>query len=273
MPDGNIFTRQNAGMIRGEPPRSIWKVNQPARESRVLRERMIDHSAAIDLAQSHSPTSGTARQVVQIINGGSMPSSVPAYFLANPVSVSGDETEGLAPTFTADTSTSMVVCVLNKVPAVSDYLNVYLVGDRWVSDGGGGGGGDTCGCGCMPCVLPNMPLHISGTSQGVGFAVTLGNIAGACTWNVAGCLTIAGFGTASQKQFTFDIQCVGGVTTYRYASYTCGADIFCQSSCQTNLSVYKTDGSETSLTLNSFDCSPLNLSFTASNDDTITVTE
>ena len=105
---------------------------------RQLRRRQTDLAAQID-RQPGPPDPGTTAQVVQVYNGGAMPATAPGQYDCHPVTVTGAETEGGAVTATADSGRSLVVIVLNTVPAVGDYLVARLIGGRWVARKGGGG--------------------------------------------------------------------------------------------------------------------------------------
>ena len=62
-------------------------------ETRILRARHADLAGQVDRAIPFG-SSGTPRRLVQIYNGGSMPSSPDHFFLAYPIELDGAETEG-----------------------------------------------------------------------------------------------------------------------------------------------------------------------------------
>ena len=108
----------------------------PAREARILRDRQAAFEDALDAAAqaSESRPFASARLLVQIYNGGSMPSSPDLWYFTHPVLAYGAETEGGAATFSVDTATTVPVIVLGGVPSVGDYLTAYSVGGRWVAE-------------------------------------------------------------------------------------------------------------------------------------------
>lgn len=102
--------------------------------SRILRHRLDDLQFAIDQIPDR-PSSGPARILVQVYNGGSMPTSVPGMFLGHPIELSGDECEGCLAGKTVDSETSIPVVVLGpKVPVAGDKLVATSVAGRWVAE-------------------------------------------------------------------------------------------------------------------------------------------
>ena len=94
----------------------------------------------------------TARRLVQVYNGGSMPSSPDHVYLTHPVELDGTEEEGGSASPNVDTTTTIPVVVLWNAPAVGDILTAYGAGGRWVAERGGtpGTGSLTCGA----CTIP-----------------------------------------------------------------------------------------------------------------------
>jgi hypothetical protein len=111
-----------------------------------LIRRTDDLAGAIarrDLATKSSRRTG----VFQVFNGGSMPTTTPAFFDSHPVRLSGTETEGGAGTVTADTTKALPLLVLGQVPAVGDNLPARLINGVWVAERRGSSGpGDCPGC-------------------------------------------------------------------------------------------------------------------------------
>jgi hypothetical protein len=105
-----------------------------AREARIMRDRQAAHENALDVAATRSAPQAAARMLVQVYDGGSMPSSPNLWYFTHPVLCYGDETEGGAATLEADTDTTIPVIVLRGVPSVGDYLTAYSVGGRWVAE-------------------------------------------------------------------------------------------------------------------------------------------
>jgi hypothetical protein len=106
--------------------------------SRILRHRHDDLQLDIDQA-IRTPTPRTDRMLVQIYDGGhvpsSMPTSVPGMFLGHPVELSGDECEGCTAGQSVDSDTSIPVVVLGPgVPVAGDKLVTVSTGGRWVAE-------------------------------------------------------------------------------------------------------------------------------------------
>jgi hypothetical protein len=134
---------------------------------RQLRDRQTALEAVVD--RIAPPGEGTARRLVQIYNGGAMPTANDHYFAAHPVDVGAPEVEGGAPTFFVDLTKTLIVDVIGStVPAVGDQLVATAVGGRWVAERGSGGGG------CCPCTCPDgvaMPSSINLTLSGNGVSL------------------------------------------------------------------------------------------------------
>ena len=67
-----------------------------AREMRILRDRQAAHKDALDRATASSPAFSSARMLVQVFNGGSMPAAIPRVYYTHPVVATGVESEGTA---------------------------------------------------------------------------------------------------------------------------------------------------------------------------------
>ena len=108
-------------------------------EARILRDRQAAYEDALDAAAqaAESRPFESARLLVQVYDGGSMPSSPGLWYFTHPVLVYGAETEGGGATMSVDTETTIPVIVLNGVPSVGDYLTAYSVGGRWVAEKNG----------------------------------------------------------------------------------------------------------------------------------------
>ncbi len=101
-----------------------------------MRTERLRHQDLADLVDRALPlvSAGTPRRLVQVYNGGAMPSQPDHYYLANPVYLNGAETEGGTGSPSVDTSQTIVVDVLGKAPSAGDYLTAYAVGGRWVAE-------------------------------------------------------------------------------------------------------------------------------------------
>jgi len=102
-------------------------------DDRIQRARHQDLAGLVDRVLPFV-SGGTARRLVQVYNGGSMPNEPDRYYLTNPVYLNGTEAEGGVGAPSVDTSQTIVVDVLNEAPSVGDYLVAYAVGGRWVAE-------------------------------------------------------------------------------------------------------------------------------------------
>jgi hypothetical protein len=218
---------------------------------RVLRQRQTALANAID-RQLRGPSSyGAPRCAVQIYNGGSMPSSTGKFFLANPVTFTGTETEGGTDVGTVDTSTSLYVLVLgSQVPSVGDILTAYAVGGRWVAERGAGSGGGALSC--SPCAIPEEDLTLSWVNDLLGNGET----------------TLTYTSTGGNKSWLSD--CANGLLYQLYCtsgSIELRVIFFITGECPDGSGAYCSNLRETpfSLTLSSYTCSPFSLTFTVAN--------
>jgi hypothetical protein len=194
---------------------------QGVQDARVLRERQLDHTTALDRAFASRPF-GSGRQLVQIYNGGAIGSAGGLYYLAHPVLATGTETEGGAGTFTVDTGTTLVVAAVRGVPAAGDYLAAYAVGGRWGVEKAGCATTINVKCsgtavgGATVTVLSGVSTIASGTTDSSG-NVTL-NISAAGTYTVT--VTKMGFTIFSSS---VSLTCGGmlNITTFCTAGITC----------------------------------------------------
>jgi len=101
-----------------------------------VRTERLRHQDLADLVDRALPfvLAGTPRRLVQVYNGGAMPSEPDHYYLTNPVYLNGAETEGGAGSPSVDTSQTIVVDVIGKAPSAGDYLTAYAIGGRWVAE-------------------------------------------------------------------------------------------------------------------------------------------
>ncbi len=220
--------------------------SSPARETRILRDRQAAHEDAVDRATATASAFSSARMLVQVFNGGSMPATVPRVYYTHPVVATGAETEGGAPTFSADTVTTVPVIFLNHVPSVGDYATAYAVGGRWVAEETPPSSGGSIVC--SPCNLPITNLTISWTNPLTGNgSATLIYSASPQQW-LAQCV---------DNGLTFKLLCTGGGVELQATYYTSGG-------CPGGTSQYCSNlrSSPVELTLSSSTCSPLNITFT-----------
>lgn len=132
-----------------------------ARETRVLRDRQIALTAALDRQTSAAAPFTSAKMALSIFDGGAMPAAANHYFLGHPVSYTALECEGCADAGSIDTTTSVPVFVIGStVPAVGDVLTAYGVGNRWVAERGTPAA-NCCMTTCAPCKIPKKNLILS----------------------------------------------------------------------------------------------------------------
>ncbi len=137
--------------------------------ARILRDRQTALGGAIDRATEAS-TRVTARRLVQVYDGGSMPTQAGLVYLTNPVELDGNESEGGSATANVDTSTTIPVVVLWGTPQVGDILTAYAVGGRWVAERSGAS--IQAGYPCGQCQIPRQNLTVSWTNLILGNGAT-----------------------------------------------------------------------------------------------------
>jgi hypothetical protein len=192
---------------------------------RVYRSR---HAELADVVDRLTPgqAGGTARLLVQIYDGGSIPTTPDHYYLAHPVGLDGAEVEGGVASPTADSSQTVVVDVLGHAPSVGDILMAYAVGGRWVAEKGVGQKSNCCKFACGPCKIYKQDLT---------FAWTGGNLIAGSTmlkWQAGGSLLGSWqsdcidnffhppFPGAPKPNFIFAIDCLGGGVTVKIYEVT-----------------------------------------------------
>jgi len=123
---------------------------------RPLRHRMRQAATAIDRGRQGSQRD-TARELVQVIDGGHIPTSgTDLVFLCHPASIDADDREGAIPTVTPDAGQTIPVVVLGDPAKAGDLLVAHAIAGRWVA---GHGAAKTCGCrwACGPYVQFDCP--------------------------------------------------------------------------------------------------------------------
>ena len=103
-------------------------------ELRLLRERLDALGRDVNINTGLPGTFKSARQLVQVYDDGSIPTTAGVFYLTHPVDVTGTEEEGNAGTITIDTDTTIPVLVLNEPPRTGDMLVATSVGGRWVAE-------------------------------------------------------------------------------------------------------------------------------------------
>ncbi|MGP0063516.1 MAG: hypothetical protein ACLQGP_07960 [Isosphaeraceae bacterium] len=134
-------------------------------ELKIPRDRQAALGRAIDRSLHDSPLV-TARRLVQVYNGGAMPTSSGDVYLTHPVELDGTEAEGGSATANVDTTTTIPVVVLWGAPQSGDILTAYAVGGRWVAERTGSS--SQPGYPCGQCQIPRKNLTISWTNLILG---------------------------------------------------------------------------------------------------------
>lgn len=223
--------------------------------SRTLRDR---HAALVRSADRAiaSPGSVTTRRLVQVFDGGSMPTSSDHFFLAYPVELDGALVEGGSGSPVVDSSQTIVVDVLGSSPAAGDMLSAYMIGGRWVAERGGAS--STGALTCSPCPIPRQNLIVSWTN------ILLGNGSTTLTYTPSP----PSWTSACSNGLQYILLCTGGQIEFQVTSWVTGScpgpgtTQYCS-----NLRL-----APLGLTTYSYSCSPFSLTFrlTASSCPTMT---
>jgi len=208
---------------------------------RVLRDRT---EGGRDLMGRIAPAlpSSSAAQLVQIGNGGHMPTATNAIFLGYPAFLDGAETEGGSPAYHVDgTRTVPVLVIGSRVPVAGDFLVARAVGGRWVAESGG----TPPGLPCWPCQIPRKTLTVSWTNS------QLGNSSAPLVYRPPGL-----WSTGCVNQIIMALDCLGGIIQFAVTFFVSGSCPGGQSqSCQSP--GYEPFG----LTLADSTCSPFHLHY------------
>jgi hypothetical protein len=133
-------------------------------QARTLRDRHVALSFALVRAAG-APPFVTARRLVQVYDGGAMPTEPNHVYLTHPVELNGAETEGGAASAVVDASVTIPVIVLWSAPQAGDLLTAYAVGGRWVAERPPSGPGSLP---CGTCRIPRRNLTVSWTNSILG---------------------------------------------------------------------------------------------------------
>jgi hypothetical protein len=137
---------------------------------RILRDRQAALSTAFDRDGADHRANLTSRQLVQVYNGGSMPTVGDMVYFTHPVELNGIEIEGGIATTIVDTATTVPVVVLWNAPEAGDILTAHAVGGRWVAERGGTSYPPEYTCG--NCSIPRRNLTVSWTNSILGNGAT-----------------------------------------------------------------------------------------------------
>jgi hypothetical protein len=199
--------------------------------------------------------SGAPGRLVQVYDGGSMPSSNDHFYLTYPVELDGAETEGGAGTPVADTTQTIPVVVIGSlVPSVGDLLTAYAVGGRWVAERYGTGSGSVS---CSPCAIPRRDLTLSYVN------VIYGNDSAPLAYTAAP----ASWTSACKNGLLYELLCTGGVIELRVIYFTVGS---CPSGTQQYCSNLR--ASPFGLTVSAYSCTPFSITFRSQSSTCPTIT-
>ncbi len=210
------------------------------RELRILRDRQAALSGAIDRVAEAS-TRVTARRMVQVYDGGSMPTQPGYVYLTHPAELDGKEIEGGSGIVNVDTSTTIPVVVLWGTPQAGDILTACAVGGRWVAYRSGTS--IHSGYSCGQCQIPRQNLTVSWTN------LILGN--GATSLVYSGNPTTQ-WASACTNQLLYELVCTQNQVEFRVYYFVSG-------SCPSGQSQYCSTirSNPFRLTQTSLTCSPL----------------
>jgi hypothetical protein len=191
-------------------------------DDRSDRERHAEAKRRSDLWLPGTAIS-SARQLVQVYDGGSLPTAADKVYLTHPAVLDADDTEGATWTGAVDSGVTIPVVVLGSAPDVGDYLVAHAVGGRWFARSNG----RTlfCTSSCSPWAIPKSSLTAtwtSGTGPGEwpagsgtlsyrpgGFSGFLGGVFAGPTWALVNTTTI---GTNGEQRTNIFVSCYGGQT-------------------------------------------------------------
>jgi hypothetical protein len=225
--------------------------------SRISRTRWDDDGDLLGRI-SRNPSPESPKMLVQIFDGGSMPTAADRVYLAHPVDVDGDEAERSSCVPIADTAQEIPVVVLGSPAVAGDLLVATMLDGRWVAQKRGKPE-PGCQLTCSPCILPKMDLTVSWTNDVLGNGSTT-LFYGRPTLDYPG---IKGWSSGCASKLKFELFCINGRTIFHIHAY---ADSDCKS--------YFTECSEGdelanipahTLYPNGFSCNPLFLRYTLTN--------
>lgn len=164
-----------------------------------------------DRAAESSPLI-TARMLVQVYNGGAMPTSPDKVYLTHPVELDGTETEGGSALTNVDTSTTIPVVVLWGSPQAGDLLTAYAVGGRWVAELVDAS--SQAGYPCGQCQIPQKNLTVSWAN------LILGN---GSTTLVYSSIPTTRWISACTNQLLYELICTQNQVEFRVYYYLSGS--------------------------------------------------
>jgi len=154
------------------------------------------------------PPEATARRLVQVYDGGAMPSLPDRVYLTHPVTIAAGPTEGSSASIVADSSRSIPVVVIGRAPEVGDVLVAHNQGGVWLAEIGLPSPYVPCG----GCQLPKTNLTVSWTNTILGpFSKPLIYDAPSKSW-----------ASECHNQMIARLSCVDGLMNFRVSLFTTG---------------------------------------------------
>ncbi len=99
---------------------------------RILRNRQTAASTALDRSSVDPEQHGSAAMCCITTTVTTYPTTAGRFYACHPEVITGSESEGATPTFTADTATIVYAVNLGtSIPPVGTIIVVHAVGGRW----------------------------------------------------------------------------------------------------------------------------------------------
>jgi hypothetical protein len=183
----------------------------------------------------------SARQLVQVYDGGSLPTAADKVYLTHPAVLDADDTEGATWTGAVDSGVTIPVVVLGSAPDAGDYLVAHAVGGRWFAEKA-----NSVILSCSPCGIPKNDLTISYINPIIGNGSWTLIYTAPDTW-----ISVCTNGLTAQ------LSCLTNVLVFKVCWYSGGLDCSgSQTCCSSSISP------PFSLVLSTYTCDPLFLKYT-----------
>ena len=101
-------------------------------DGRTIQDRQADLSRLIDRVRRGS-SEGTAMTLLQLYNGGAVPSSANKVYLGNPVTIGFTDQENAVPTIQVDETRSIPVIMTDSAGVIGDIVPAAYTGADWVA--------------------------------------------------------------------------------------------------------------------------------------------
>jgi hypothetical protein len=162
-------------------------------DARIIRQRQAAMEATSDCAKPQ-PAFRSARQLVQVYNAGSMPTTPDHFFACHPATLDGAEQEGGTSTPLVDNTVTLFVDFLHAVPSAGDFAVATAVGSgRWVSDRKSGTTSICLTvCSGVPVYSATIQLWTTGSNS---------SLVASCTTTTSGCCSFTQTGSYIVKVY------------------------------------------------------------------------